>query len=83
MADNAEMIWMVQVYDTQDHSLQVQGYRSKEGALKCLKDVKEQLDEQGGYEYTRPENSKYAFDATCEEIDRRVSVDVYECWVND
>lgn len=80
---NAEMIWMVQVYDSQDHSLQVQGYRSQKGALECVKNVKAQLDEQGGYEYERPPGAKYAFDAICDEADRKLSVDVYEVWVND
>jgi hypothetical protein len=79
----AEMIWVVQVYDTQDNSLQVQGYRSQAGALDCLKNIKVQLDEQGGYTYSKPEGAQYAFDAECEENDRRVSVDAFECWVND
>ena len=81
--DNSSMIWCVQVYDTQEHSLQVQAYRTKEGAIGCVSEVKQQLDEQGGYTYTRPEGSVMAFDAESTESERRVSCDVYEVWLND
>ena len=81
--DNSSMIWCVQVYDTQEHSLQVQAYRTKEGAITCVSTVKQQLDEQGGYEYSRPEGSTMAFDAESTEGERRVSCDVYEVCLND
>lgn len=74
---------MVQVYDTQDHSLQVQAYRSIESAKRCIRDVKQQLDDQGGYEYTKPEAKNFAFDAVCDETGRKLSLDLFECWVND
>ena len=80
---SASLVWIVQVYDTQDQSLQVQGFRSKEGALKCVKDVVDQLDEQGGYTYTKPDGVKYSMDAECEENGRKLSLDVFECYVND
>lgn len=81
--DNSTQIWCVQVFDTQEQSLQVQAYRSLKGAQACVAEVKLQLDEQGGYEYSRPEGGAMAFDAESTESDRRVSCDVYEVWLND
>ena len=82
---------MVQVYDTQEHTLQSQGFRSEEGVKKCVIDVKSQLDEQGSWQYERGQHA-LAFDAIDiedydEEADdappRRISVDVFEVYVND
>jgi hypothetical protein len=81
MAD-AEKIWLVQVFDSQESSIQAQGFRSQQGAITCLKDVKDQLDEQGGYEFERAGDG-YAFNASCEKSDRMVQVDCFEVWIND
>jgi len=82
MAD-AEKIWCVQVYDSQEHTLQAQGFRSQQGAAACLKDIKQQLDEQGGYTFERVSEEGYAFNATSADTDRVLQVDCFEVWVND
>lgn len=86
---NEEKIWAVQVYDSQEHTLQTQAFRTTESVKKCVADVKNQLDEQGGYRYEQaPNGHAFAFDAFCEESEeegseRRISVDVFEVWLND
>ena len=82
MAD-AEKIWLVQVFDTQDNTVQAQGFRSKQGATTCLKDVKDQLDEQGGYEFEKASDDSFAINATDPESGRVVQLDCFEVWIND
>ena len=82
--ENPQDIFVVQVYDTQEHSLQTQAYRSNEGVMKCVSDVKAQLDEMGGWRYERDETHPLSFDAYDEDgSDRKISVDVLEVWLND
>ena len=83
MAD-AEKIWLVQVFDTQDNTLQAQGFRSQQGATDCIKDVSEQLKEQGGYTFEKVDSeSNFAVNATCSETGRVIQLDCFEVWVND
>lgn len=96
MSDNAQAIYVVQVYDTQEHTLQTQAFRTESGVKKCVLSVKEQLDEMGGWRYERSEVHPMSFDAFDEsdEFDmedsdnwddtpRKISVDVLEVWLND
>lgn len=80
---NEEKIWMVQVYDNQEHTLQSQAFRTELSVQECVADVKRQLDEQGGYTYAvAPNGHAMAFDAV-DEDERRISVDVFPVWLND
>ena len=90
--ENTEEIWIVQVYDTQEHSLQCQAFRGDAGVQKCVAGVVEQLNEQGGWDIKKADtggDDSYAFDAIDVEglgVDgepRRISVDVYKCYLND
>ncbi len=82
---NSEEIYVVQVYDSQEHSLQTQAFRTPAGVKKCVLDVKEQLDELGGWRYERSENHPLSFDAYDDdpEDERKISVDVLDVWLND
>jgi len=85
---NTETIWNVQVYDTQEHTLQTQAFRTEASVIECVKDVKRQLDEQGDFTYQpAPNGEAYSFDALQHDEDldepRRISVDVYKVYLND
>jgi len=82
MAD-AQQIWLVQVFDTQDGTVQAQGFRSQQGATACIKNIKQQLDEQGGYEFSKASEEQFAINATCEETGRSIQIDCFEVWIND
>lgn len=86
--ENPQDIYVVQVYDTQEHSLQTQAFRTSQGVMKCVADVKNQLDEMGGWRYEHSDEHPLSFDAYDEDaVDldniRKVSVDVLEVWLND
>jgi len=83
MSENAEKIWLVQVFDTQDKTVQAQGFRSQQGATECIKNVKDQLDEQGGYTYEKASDEAFALNAVSEDSERVLQIDCYEVWVND
>jgi len=83
--ENPQEIYVVQVYDTQEHSLQTQAFRTAQGVMKCVADVKAQLDEMGGWMYEHSDANPWSFDAIDEDLDsdRKISVDVLEVWLND
>lgn len=88
MSDNPQEIFIVQVYDTQEHSLQTQAFRTPQGVMKCVVNIKEQLDEMGGWRIERSESHPYSFDAydadeEGSETQRKISVDVMDVWLND
>ena len=87
-----EEIWIVQVYDSQEHSLQCQAFRGEEGTKTCVEGIVEQLNDQGGWDMKPAETggeASYAFDAIDTEglgVDgepRKISVDVFKCYLND
>ena len=80
MAD-AEKIWLVQVFDSQENTVQAQGFRSQQGATECIKDVKDQLSEQGDWTYEKASSDAFAINATLD--DRVIQIDCFEVWVND
>lgn len=85
---NPEEIYVLQVYDTQEHSLQTQAFRTADGVKQCVIDVKAQLDEIGEWRYERSESHPMSFDAydiedEGNEFQRKISVDVLDVWLND
>ena len=88
---NEQKVWCVQVYDSQEHSLQTQLFRGQASVKECVMGVMEQLEEMGGFDIVRATTGEQeagnplAFDAidTDPESDRKISVDVFEAWLND
>ena len=74
------------MYDSQENTLQTQLFRSADSTKRCIADVMRQLTEQGGWNIVRSEaGNTMAFDAYDEEegSDRKISVDVFEAYLND
>lgn len=86
---NEVQVWCVQVYDSQEHSLQTQLFRGEDSVKNCVMGVMEQLEDMGGFDIVRAEGgdevNPLAFDAIDNdpESDRKISVDVFEAWLND
>ncbi len=86
---NEVQVWCVQVYDSQEHSLQTQLFRGEASVKKCVMGVMEQLEDMGGFDIVRATGgddiNPLAFDALDNdpESDRKISVDVFEAWLND